>query len=149
MFSLVAQVAAAGRPVALADFKRGDLREGAGPTTTMLTDVVGSAIEHCARYDNITRTVVLRSSGYFSARFDLVFESAASRVCCGRRLVRGGFPFNPLAAEDPRNYDVVVTAASTLAGFEQSLMEMLHVRHYARMVATPEIHARYLRAAPG
>ncbi|MBE7480603.1 MAG: hypothetical protein HS104_11560 [Polyangiaceae bacterium] len=144
MLSLVVQTRSAGRVVRWDDFRRGDLRDGTGMMTTMLTDVVCDAIEHCRNHDPLLRFHVLRANGFWSAKFDVMLEGAMFRVCCGRRLVRGGFPFNPAAAEEPKNYDVLVSATSTVDGFESSLTELLQSRYVCRPVVLPPEHARHL-----
>lgn len=144
MLSLVVQATAAGRVVRWAEFKQGYLRDGSGIMTTMLTDVVCDVADHCRRYEPSIRFVVLRPNGFFSARFDVLFEGSATRVCCGRRLARGGFPFNPGAAEDPRNYDVIVAATSMDDAFEAALTEMLQSRYVCRVRPVAPEHERYL-----
>ncbi|MCC6651227.1 MAG: hypothetical protein IT348_08785 [Candidatus Eisenbacteria bacterium] len=120
------------------------MRDGTGMMTTMLTDVVGDVIDHCRNHDPLLRFHVLRANGFWSAKFDVMLEGATFRVYCGRRLVRGGFPFNPAAAEEPKNYDVLVSATSTVAGFESSLTELLHSRYACRPLGLPPEHARHL-----
>lgn len=147
MLSMIAQATSKGRVVSWADFKRGELRDDTGVMTTMLTDVVCDAIDHCLRHPPESRFVVLRANGFWSAKFDVMVEGATTRICCGRRLVRGGFPLNFTAAEDPRNYDVLVTAASTLPEFEQSLGQLLGARYVCRPVPMPYEFGKHFERA--
>ena len=52
---------------------------------------------------------VLLPNGYTTASLDLVLTGSDFEIVCARRLVRGWFPLNPIAAEFGSNYDVIVT----------------------------------------
>ena len=75
--------------------------------TTVLTDVVSDVIE-CARgLDPKFAITPLFPNGFTTASFDVAIKGNGFHVNCGRRLVRGMFPFNPFAAEFGSNYDVL------------------------------------------
>lgn len=46
-------------------------------------------------------------NGFLTASFDILITTPKAHILCGRRLVRGLFPLNPIAAEFGKNYDLL------------------------------------------
>jgi len=71
------------------------------------------------------RALLRRSSRMDSQR--LISKSPSREigfeVHCGRRLARGFFPLNPIAAEFGSNYDVPVTISATNQKIEEAIAE--------------------------
>jgi hypothetical protein len=103
--------------------------------TTTLTDVVTDLCSLAASLDGNFRIVTVVPNGPATTSFDLALIGEGFELTCGRRLVRGGFPFNPLAAEFGRNYDVLVTLAASSNRMTTALMTMLESKYSYEMIA--------------
>ena len=137
MEALRVRAGGSGRVVNWSAFKRGELIDGrsSAAITVVLTDAVSDLISECRRLDPECHLVVLSPNGFFKSSFDLRLEGRDFSVVCGRRLVRGMFPLNPLAAEFGRNFDVVVTVTSDSPDVERRLAEVL-TRKYESSAAS-------------
>ena len=72
---------------------------------------------------------VLVPNGYTTASLDLVISGADFEIICSRRLVRGWFPINPIAAEFGANYDVIVTVNTSSAEIRAKVAELLQIKY--------------------
>lgn len=54
-------------------------------------------------------------------------------INCGRRLVRGWFPFNPIAAEFGSNFDVLVTFNADTPEIEEQLADGIRQSYHCRI----------------
>ena len=129
-----------GRVVRWSDLKQNRLVDTKGigrllAFTTILTDVVTDLCSLAESLDRDFRIVTVAPSGHTTTSFDLALIGDGFEVTCGRRLVRGGFPFNPLAAEFGRNYDVLVTIAAPSDRMTTAVMAMLESRYSYEMIA--------------
>ena len=88
----------------------------------------------CESLDSRSRVVPVVPNGFFRVGFTLAVLCRDIEVTCAKRLVRGWFPFNPVAAEFGANYDVVVTVAgaSQDAGM---IVNMLTSKYQCSVVA--------------
>jgi predicted nucleic acid-binding Zn ribbon protein len=97
--------------------------------TTNLTDVVTDIIDWAKFADPACTVIPLFLNGFTTASFDIAVRGKGFQVNCGRRLVRGLFPLNPIAAEFGRNYDVLVTIAAEAPGVARSLIEQIRGKY--------------------
>ena len=81
--------------------------------TTTLTNVITDLCALAESLDKSYRIVTVVPNGPTTAALDLALLGKGFQIMCSRRLVRGLFPLNPLAAEFGSNYDVVVTVSSS------------------------------------
>lgn len=112
MVTMRVQAKGTGRRVDWSRFKKGELVDrsqlGFSPTT-VIPDVITDVIAVCQRLTGGIDIRPIFPNGFTTASFDIAIQSEGLRVNCGRRLVRGGFPLNPFAAEFGANYDVLLT----------------------------------------
>ncbi len=95
---------------------------------TILTNVVTDIIDECSLIDPNCSIHTLFPNGFTTASFDIVIRGEGFEVTCGRRLVRGWFPYNPLAAEFGKNYDVLVSINADDLGIQKRLVNVIQVR---------------------
>ena len=102
-----------GRIVGWAELKKGRLVDTTRLSrlflTTTLTDVIADLCAWIQQCDSNYRIEMLIPNGPTTASLDLRLVATDLEIICARRLVRGWFPLNPIAAEFGSNYDVVVT----------------------------------------
>jgi hypothetical protein len=102
-----------GRIVGWSEFKRGEIvdasRLGRFFFTTTLTDVITDLCAVAVSLNPDYKIRVVVPNGFTTAALDVVLTADEFEVYCERRLTRGWFPLNPLAAEFGSNYDVTVT----------------------------------------
>lgn len=131
---LRARATGKGRIVEWSGFKQGKLVDKSRPLsmsiTTVLTNVVSDLIAACERIDPACTITPLFPNGFTTASFDLMIQSRDFQVHCGRRLVRGLFPFNPFAAEFGRNYDVLVNISANDPATRERLADVVR-EHYS------------------
>ena len=124
MITLRAKATGSGRTVNWPRFKKGELvpcSRWNWVLTTVLTDVVTDVMD-CAKGMDPTCTVTtLFPNGFTTACFDIAIKGKGFQVNCGRRLVRGLFPLNPIAAEFGSNYDVLVTVTADTPEVEKTI----------------------------
>jgi hypothetical protein len=89
--------------------------------TTALTDAVTTMWQVCREIDPECVRVVIVANGFTTNYFKLEFRAERFLVVAERKLVRGGFPFNPLAAELARNHEIVFRLRST----EDSILQTI------------------------
>jgi len=116
-----------GRIVGWSELKNDQLvdRSRFSSMTTVLTDVVTDLCEMSHLLDSNYRIETIIPNGPTSASLDLKIVGRGFDIVCARRLVRGWFPFNPVAAEFGSNYDVVVTVSAESADVESRLVQLL------------------------
>lgn len=116
-----------GRIVGWSELKNDQLvdRSRFSTMTTVLTDVVTDLCELSHLLDSNYRIETIIPNGPTSASLDLKIVGRGFDIVCARRLVRGWFPFNPVAAEFGSNYDVVVTVSAESADVESRLIQLL------------------------
>ena len=124
MITIRAKAQGTGRLVSWSRFKRGELvdqsRLSLSPTT-VIPDVITDVIATCQSLAAEIEIKPLFPNGFTTASFDIAIEGVGLRVNCGRRLVRGWFPLNPLAAEFGANYDVLLTIAAEDPAVEEQV----------------------------
>jgi hypothetical protein len=115
MITMRAQAKGTGRVVNWSKFKQGELvdqgRLSLSPTT-VIPDVVTDVIAACRNLAGEIEIKTIIPNGFTTTGFDIAILGRGLRVNCSRRLVRGGFPFNILAAEFGANYDVLLTISA-------------------------------------
>lgn len=135
MITLRATATGSGRIVRWRKFKRGELVPGSRWSclfTTALTDVVTDVID-CAEGMDPTCTITpLFPNGFTTANFDIAIKGKGFHVNCGKRLVRGLFPFNPIAAEFGSNYDVLVTVTADTPEVEKRIVDEVRRKYLCR-----------------
>ena len=126
MITLRTQATGSGSIVNWHKFKRGELfpcNRWNCVLTTVLTDVVTDIIDCCNRMDPACTVTPLFPNGFTTASFDIAIKGKGFQVNCGRRLVRGLFPLNPIAAEFGRNYDVLMTITADTPRVERNISD--------------------------
>lgn len=133
MVTLRARATGSGLVVNWPRFKKGELVNCSRwyfLLTTLLTDVVTDVINWAKETDPACTVTPLFPNGFTTASFDIAVNGKGFQVNCGRRLVRGLFPLNPLAAEFGSNYDVLVTVTADRPEVEKTITEVVS-RKYA------------------
>ena len=127
-----------GRVVKWAALKRGQLvdasRLGSLFFTTTLPDVITDLIDFCQTRDKNCCVEMIVPNGPTRVSMDLAIVGRDFKVVCSRRLVRGLFPLNPLAAEFGGNYDVVVTIESGNQPIQDKIAQMLRSKYSCREI---------------
>src|SRR5262245_17367817 len=123
-----------GQVVSWSEFKRGRLAKPGRLArllswTTMLTDVVTDLVGFAKSIDRNYRLVIVTPNGPTTASFDLMLAGNDFEIICSRRLVRGGFPFNPFAAEFGSNYDVIVSMNQASVDVRSKVLEHLQSKY--------------------
>ena len=75
--------------------------------TTVIPDVIDEVIRKCQELDSTSQLEILSPNKVTTLSFDLLIQGNSFQVTCSRRLARGLFPLNPVAAEFGRNYDAI------------------------------------------
>ena len=92
-----------GRIVGWAELKKGRLVDTTRFSrlflTTTLTDVIADLCAWVQESDSSYRIEMLIPNGPTTASLDLRLVATDLEIVCARRLVRGWFPINPIAAE--------------------------------------------------
>jgi hypothetical protein len=118
-----------GRVVGWSELKEGRLvdatRFGRLLLTTTLTDVITDLCALAESVDGEYEIVMIVPNGPTSASLDMKLLGLGFEIVCSRRLVRGWFPFNPIAAEFGANYDVVVTIGGDSPKARSAIVEFL------------------------
>jgi hypothetical protein len=132
MITLRVRATGSGRIVNWPKFKKGKMvacSRWSCLLTTVLTDVVTDLLDEANRMDPNSIVTPLFPNGFTTASFDIAIKGKDFQVNCGRRLVRGLFPLNPIAAEFGSNYDVLVTIAGDTGMLEQRIAEGLREKY--------------------
>lgn len=126
-----AQAKGCGRIVSWNQLKKGQLAdtERLCPMTTALTDVITDIINVSKRLDPASKVSPIFPNGFNNANFDIRIHGSAFEITCGRRLVRGFFPLNPIAAEFGRNYDVIVTVWARSSRIRDQLLDVVRQKY--------------------
>lgn len=129
--TLHVQATGNGRIVGWAEMKEGRLVDASwfGRITTTLTNVITDVCELAEALDPDYRIVMLIPNGLTGTSLDMKLVGQGFEVICARRLVRGWFPFNPIAAEFGSNYDVIVTIAGDSVRAKSAFEEMLRTKY--------------------
>jgi hypothetical protein len=106
--------------------------------TTVIPDVIVDVIEKCESIDSLCSIEMLHPNGFTTATFDIAIHGKGFQVNCGRRLVRGLFPLNPIAAEFGSNYDVLVTIATDHSETENELSNVISDKYECKKALTFE-----------
>ena len=127
MKTLRVRATGTGRVVDWAALKNGYLvdRSVYSGMTTTLPDVITDLYETAGRLDAAFQVHTIVPNGPTRLSLDLRIFGAGFDIVCARRLVRGWFPLNFLAAEFGGNYDVVVTLFAESANIEARFLRML------------------------
>jgi hypothetical protein len=137
MISLLAQAEGTGRVVNWSRFKQGELVDQSRISltpTTVIPDVIVDVMKKCEMIDPSCRVDPLFPNGFRSAQFDISIKGDGFDVICGRRLARGLFPLNPIAAEFGSNYDVVVTVSATDQKVEEAIAEVVRGKYQCKRI---------------
>lgn len=134
MSVLRVRATANGRVVRWSDFKQGRLVDSGGLAwmttfTTVLTNVVADLCEIAESFDKDFRIVTMFPNGVTTTSYDMALIGDGFEIACGRRLVRGLFPLNPLAPEFGANFDVLVSLAGSSDRFTSAVMTMLNSKY--------------------
>jgi hypothetical protein len=141
MIALIAEAEGTGRVVDWSRFKRGQWVDAGWLSfgfSTVIPDVIVDVLEWCRTIDPACRVETLRPSGITTAQFDVAIIGTGYQVICGRRLARGCFPLNPLAAEFGSNYDVLLTISSSDREIEEKLAEFVSGNYRCRKAIDSE-----------
>jgi hypothetical protein len=134
MKSFLVQAKGNGRIISWTRFKSGELvnqsRLSFSPTT-ILTDAINDMYNICRQFDSDCKIEIIEPNDYTTASFRIAFRGADYSIICERILVRGGFPFNPVAAEFGKNYDVLFSIYTQIEEIEQSIYN--HFKNKYRM----------------
>ncbi len=128
MITLLAKAKGTGRVVNWSRFKQGewvDQSRISVTPTTVIPDVIVDVMEKCESIDPSYSVEALFPNGFTTAQFDIAIRGGAFEVNCGRRLARGMFPLNPIAAEFGGNYDVLLTVSSSDQKIEEEIAEVV------------------------
>ena len=97
--------------------------------TTVLTDVVTDVIDCAKKMDPTCKIIPLFPNGFTTASFDIAIRGKTFQINCGRRLSRGLFPMNPIAAEFGSNYNVLVTITADTSKLEVKIAKMVRSKY--------------------
>ena len=138
MVTLKVQARGDGRVVSWSGLKQGRLvdvsRLGTLFFSTTLTDVVADLCSLALSLDRDYRLEMIVPNGPTTASYNLALIGDRFQIVCSRRLVRGWFPLNPLAAEWGKNYDVVVTVHANANETESRVTAMLTSKYRSHRV---------------
>lgn len=131
---LKARATGTGRIVSWLKFKKGLLvnqsRFFSLTPTTVIPDVLNDVLKKCKEIDAEFKINIISPNGFTTVGFDIVLISSTFQVNCSRRLARGLFPFNPIAAEFGSNYDVIFTISAKSEEVEQKIINaVLDYKH--------------------
>ena len=124
MITLLAKAKGTGRVVNWSRFKQGEWVDQSRISltpTTVIPDVIVDVMEKCESLDESCAVEPLFPNGFTTAQFDILIKGDRFEVSCGRRLARGLFPLNPVAAEFGSNYDVLVVGSATDQEVEEAI----------------------------
>ncbi len=141
MITLLAKAEGTGRVVNWSKFKQGEWvdqsRISLSPTT-VIPDVIVDVMEQCEAIDASCFIDPLFPDGFTTAQFDLAIQGAGFQVNCGRRLARGFFPLNPIAAEFGSNYDILVTVSADDRQIEENIANVVTSKYECKKVMNSE-----------
>jgi hypothetical protein len=133
MTTIRVRATANGRIVSWSDLKQGRLvdvsRFGSFCLTTTLTDVITDLCAAAGVFDRDYQIVMIVPNGFTTASFDMKLVGIGFEIICSRRLVRGWFPLNPIAAEFGSNYDVVVTIGGDSPRAKSTFVDFLRSKY--------------------
>lgn len=136
MITMKVQAKGTGRVVNWSRFKQGELVDQSRwslSLDTVIPDVVADVITVCQGLTEELEIKTLIPNGFTSASFDIAIRGNGFGVNCARRLVRGGFPFNPLAAEFGANYDVLVTVSAEDPAIEEQIASSVREKYMCQI----------------
>jgi hypothetical protein len=133
MTTVKVRATGSGRIVGWSEFQRGELvdasRLGRFFLTTTLTDVITDLCSLSESLDPAYRLRVVVPNTFTTAALDVILTADEFEVYCERRLVRGWFPLNPLAAEFGSNYDVTVTINAASNEIKRQFLDLLQLKY--------------------
>lgn len=103
--------------------------------TTVLTDVVTDLCQIAESIDAKYRIVTMFPNGATTTSYDMALVGDGFEILCGRRLVRGLFPLNPLAPEFGSNFDVLVTLAASSDQVKSAVMTLLESKYEIQSIS--------------
>lgn len=136
MITLHATATSSGRVVNWRKFKQGELvtcSRWNTLLTTVLTDVITDVVDSAKAIDPACTVTPLFPNGFTTAAFDIAIKGKGFQVNCGRRLVRGLFPFNPIAAEFGSNFDVLVSFTADKPEIEKKIADQIRQKYVCRI----------------
>lgn len=132
MITIRAQAKSTGCIVNWSRLKKGELVEQSRLSlslSTVIPDVITDVLSTCKRLAPQIEIKPLFPNGFRTASFDIAIEGKGFHVNCGRRLVRGGFPLNPLAAEFGANYDVLLPISAETPEVEEEIAKSVRGKY--------------------
>ena len=141
MITLLAKAEGTGRVVNWSRFKRGEWVDQSRISltpTTVIPDVIVDVMEQCESIDPSCSIEPLFPNGFSTVQFDISILGKGFQVNCGRRLARGLFPMNPIAAEFGANYDVLVTIGADDNEIEKTLASVISQKYECKTVLNSE-----------
>jgi hypothetical protein len=115
-----AQASGTGKYVDWSKFKQYGEIEERNPVkssfmTTTIPDILNDLLSFLAEKHIDFQVKTIFPNGFTTTSLDLLIECDDIHILCGRRLVRGFFPFNPFAAEFGKNYDLMFSLSGSEA----------------------------------
>ncbi len=132
MVTMKVQAKGTGRVVNWSRFKHGEFVDQSRWSLslgTVIPDVIADVITECQGLTKEMEIKTLFPNGFFSASFDIAIRGDGFGVNCARRLIRGGFPFNPLAAEFGANFDVLLTVSAKDPAIEEQIASSIREKY--------------------
>ena len=137
MITLVAKAEGTGRVVSWSRFKQGEWVDQSRISltpTTVIPDVIVDVMEQCESIDAECSIEPLFPNGFTTAQFDIAILGKGFHITCSRRLARGLFPLNPIAAEFGSNYDVLLSITADDSEIEQKLASVISDKYKCKKV---------------
>jgi hypothetical protein len=132
MITMKVQAKGTGRVVNWSRFKHGEFVDQSRWSLslgTVIPDVIADVITVCQGLSKEMEIKTLFPNGFTTASFDIAILGDGFSVNCGGRIVRGGFPFNPLAAEFGANFDVLLTVSAKDPAIEEQIASSVREKY--------------------
>ena len=138
MATMHVQATGSGRIVGWQELKEGRLVDTSRLArlflSTVLTDVITDLCTLAESLDPDYRIITVIPNGFTTAALDLSLVGSEFEISCARRLVRGLFPLNPIAAEFGSNYDVVVNVNTPSEDIQSRVVQLLNSKYSCRAI---------------
>jgi len=141
MITIKAQAKGTGRVVNWARFKKGELVDQSRlglSLTVVIPDVITDVISRCQELTDRIKIEPLFPNGFTKTSFDITIDGGSFHVNCGRRLVRGLFPLNPIAAEFGSNYDVLLNISAEKREIEEDIASAIRGKYMCQEKSNSE-----------
>jgi hypothetical protein len=132
MITMKVQAKGTSRVVNWSRFKQGELVDQSRwsfSLGTVIPDVIADVITICQGLTKEMEIKTLFPNGFSTASFDIAIRANGFDVNCGRRLIRGGFPLNPLAPEYGANFDVLLAVSSEDPTIEEQIASAVREKY--------------------